>query len=368
MKRILFITPYIPQDTNAGAAYTKQLLEELAKTCLIDVFYFRRNINSEYLPKNQNINIISAYLVNRWSVIGGLLCLPWLFPIFSCRFSPFILSKLKKRVEDIRYDFLYFDFSQLFVYAYKIDHPRKILMAHDVIAQKYGRKSKYLLPWVKFCEKRLLKKNKVIFTFSPKDTNLIKELYNIESIPTTFFLKNDVINAIPNRVSNYYVMFGSWGRHENYTTISWVHENVTSCLTEETVIKVIGGGRIPTKIKKIIESDPRMEYIGFVENPYPIIANSIAEIVPLKYGAGVKVKCVEALACGVPIIGTSVAFEGIPIYPECKHFMIEANSADSFVTEINTLNFSVDERLRVKKAFCLAYNDKRIINYIKNEC
>ena len=114
MNRILFITPYVPRESNAGAAYSKQLLEELAKYFIVDVVYFRQDVTCDYLPQNPNINVIAVYAINKWSRIRGFLCLPWLFPIFTCRFSLPIFRKLKKRLEEVEYEILYFDFSQTF--------------------------------------------------------------------------------------------------------------------------------------------------------------------------------------------------------------------------------------------------------------
>ena len=51
--------------------------------------------------------------------------------------------------------------------------------------------------------------------------------------------------------------------------------------------------------------------LGFVDNPYKIMSESLGLIAPLFHGAGIKVKVIESLACGTPVIGTEVAFEGI---------------------------------------------------------
>ena len=107
------------------------------------------------------------------------------------------------------------------------------------------------------------------------------------------------------------------------------------------------------------------EYLGFVDNPYPIIANALAEIAPLRKGAGVKVKCIDALGCGTPIIGTAVAFEGIP--SEFSEFMINAETVDDYVSAIKDLNLTIEERIRFKKFFIERYNKKTILKYINGE-
>ena len=49
-----------------------------------------------------------------------------------------------------------------------------------------------------------------------------------------------------------------------------------------------------------------------MNNPLEIIAQSSAVLVPLFQGAGVKVKVVDSFTVGTPVIGTELAFEGIP--------------------------------------------------------
>lgn len=41
MKKILFLTPYLPSNRAGGENFTRLLLEELSKTCQIDLIYFK---------------------------------------------------------------------------------------------------------------------------------------------------------------------------------------------------------------------------------------------------------------------------------------------------------------------------------------
>ena len=105
-----------------------------------------------------------------------------------------------------------------------------------------------------------------------------------------------------------------------------------------------------------------VEYLGFVDNPYPIIANAKAEIASLHKGAGVKVKCVEALGSGTPIIGTEVAFEGIG--EEYRKYMILANSPEEYKNIILDYPFTLSQKIEAKKNFIKYYNNKKILEYI----
>ena len=361
MKKILFITPFTPDNQGAGVSYTSQLLKELSKTCLIDLVYFRYKRNNCYVAPNGNISVICEEVIRTRDKIHALFLQPGFFPLFTARYSKRVCKFLQDRVNSNHYDYVYFDFSQTFSYARHIKHPNKILMAHDVIAQKYSRMKTYLKPWASRTEKKMLQYGNAVFTFSEKDCQLIEQLYGIEAMSTTFFLNENVVRANPEIESDYFVFFGSWGRSENSEALRWFMDNVSDKLPSDIKFKVIGGN-LPEDLKEKLKNNPVFVYLGFVDNPYPVIANARAEIAPLHMGAGVKVKCIEALGCGTPIIGTEVAFEGIG--DQYREAMFEANSVDEYVKMLKTFNYSFEKKKQLKAYFLENYNNKQILKYI----
>lgn len=357
--KILFICPFSLGTNHAGVVYTRQLLEKLSERCEIDLVSFHYKNDKEYVPC-RNIHVVKKIEINTVYKFIGILSLLWIFPLFTARFNWKECWWLKTMVRENVYDFVYFDFSQSFAYSFFINHPHKILMAHDVMAQKFSRMKTYLRPWVLLSERKILKKG-TVFTFSEKDSRLIKNLYGIESYPTTFFLSHDVQDAMPTEYGGYYVFFGGWIREENYESIEWYIDHVNPIIPN-LQYKIIGGG-LPQRIKEKLQYN--FEYLGFVDNPYPIIANAKALIAPLRKGAGVKVKCIDALGCGTPVIGTDVAFEGIPI--EFDDFMVHAETGEEFVDAITKLDFTIEERVRFKKFFMDKYNHKKILEFIEGK-
>ena len=85
---------------------------------------------------------------------------------------------------------------------------------------------------------------------------------------------------------------------------------------------------------------------------------------PIFSGAGVKVKVVESLACGTPVIGNEIAFEGIS--DEFSDFMIYANNPEEYAEIINKINLSIDKRLEFKERFMSNYQKQLISNYINS--
>lgn len=363
MKHILLITPFVPSKIGAGVNYTRLFIEDISHENIVDVVLFKMQGEDSYTPCNSHIRIIKEFKTSIFSKLFNCAFLFFLFPLFTAKFNLFVYVFLKKLLKQKDYDIVYFDFSQMFLYAKLLRHKNKVLMSHDVITQRYSRKGNPLLS--RFCfrtEKWILSvSNGNIFTFSQKDSDLIDTYFGISSRVTTFYLSEDIVDTFPEYLGDYYVFFAMWKRDDNYEGLEWFIKNVLPQCDNSISFKIIGAG-LHEKLKEIISQFDNIEYLGFVENPYPIIANSKALISPLFTGAGVKVKVIEALACGTPIIGTQLSFEGIA--EDFGEFMIQAETPNDFLCVMRTLNLSLDKRIEFKKSFLLSYSNKQIKQYI----
>jgi glycosyltransferase involved in cell wall biosynthesis len=56
---------------------------------------------------------------------------------------------------------------------------------------------------------------------------------------------------------------------------------------------------------------------GYVPDLDDLMARSCALLVPLRFGSGIKIKVLEALARGVPVLSTPVGAEGIETGVDC---------------------------------------------------
>jgi glycosyltransferase involved in cell wall biosynthesis len=55
--------------------------------------------------------------------------------------------------------------------------------------------------------------------------------------------------------------------------------------------------------------------LGYVPDTSPFLDQAAISIAPLRYGAGMKGKVIEAFACGIPVVSTSVGVQGINVTP-----------------------------------------------------
>lgn len=362
--RILFITPYVPSERAGGEKFTKLLLEHLSNNHKIDLIYFRYSHDSNYVPPSPNIKVIKICYNSVLIKFRNAILYPFIHPLFSVRFNYSILRFIKRKMKETHYDLLYLDHSQMALYGKFFSNTKKIYMSHDVMLQRYTRSSNFLIrKFVTWSECKLMKQpNTMIFTFSEKDKRIIKSKYDIDSFVTNFYLNEVILKAVPTSIKKQIIFFGQWKRSDNLNGLKWFIEKVHPQISKEITITIIGSG-LPEDFQTQINHFTNLEYLGFVNNPYTLIANSLAVISPLFSGAGVKVKVIEALACGTPVIGSDIAFEGIS--NKYRNFMLKAEKPEDYIHLISTINISLKKRLQFKEFFLKSYQQQYISTYLE---
>lgn len=98
----------------------------------------------------------------------------------------------------------------------------------------------------------------------------------------------------------------------------------------------IVGSRAPEEIRALDDPENGVVVKGFVtdEELRALYNTCRIVVVPLRYGAGVKGKVIEALYYGAPVITTGVGAEGIP---EAETVMEIADRPDAFADRVNAL-------------------------------
>ena len=79
----------------------------------------------------------------------------------------------------------------------------------------------------------------------------------------------------------------------------------------------------------------RVSIMGYVADVDPVFDGCRVFVAPLRYGAGLKGKIVQSLACGLPVVTTSVGAEGLGVV-DGEHVLI-ADAPDAFAERIARL-------------------------------
>ncbi len=104
---------------------------------------------------------------------------------------------------------------------------------------------------------------------------------------------------------------GAFPHHPNQDGMRYFMDTVYPHWTEKmpSVPLSIVGSEPPDWLTK--RSSDTIRVLGFVPDMEPLLNSTRLSIAPLRYGAGVKGKVLQSMSYGVPVVGTSIAAEGI---------------------------------------------------------
>jgi glycosyltransferase involved in cell wall biosynthesis len=96
----------------------------------------------------------------------------------------------------------------------------------------------------------------------------------------------------------------------------------------------LAGRNAPEWFERIIKLDG-VEYLGEINDAYDFINSKAIMVVPLFSGSGMRIKIIEGMALGKPIVTTDIGTEGIPT--QNGNNILIANNAEQFIEAINRL-------------------------------
>lgn len=130
------------------------------------------------------------------------------------------------------------------------------------------------------------------------------------------------------------VWLGGFGHYPNLEAILYFLREIYAEVKKQVAsvrLVAIGGG-VTEELKRYSDQDPSVQFLGFVEDPLPIIETSNVFISPILSGGGTKLKVLEAMALGKPIVTTPVGAEGID-GRSGEHFIV-ADGAEPFAESV----------------------------------
>ena len=111
-------------------------------------------------------------------------------------------------------------------------------------------------------------------------------------------------------------------------------------------VRFVAIGRAPSPaIEALAAATPGMSLSGTVDDVVPWLQKLAILVCPLRIGAGTKLKVAEAMACGLPVVGTSLAFAGLS-GDSGTHYLTADNDAD-FVAAVCRLATSAELRAQM---------------------
>lgn len=276
-----------------------------------------------YMPQNK-INRIAVYLCginskfNPTYIYGNTLLSYYYKKIL------FELNELKK--QGYNPDTIILEWTEIVLFIDKIKaiFPKTIIVAseHDVKLQSSFRMYqieknviKRLYRKIQYfnMEKReieALEKADLVVTQSIKDRDILVNKgieKNKQLVISPYFMVSQK-KWIDNDSHNV-VIYGDMRRRENYESAIWYIKNVQPLLKNKNIKLVVLGGNPPDELKQY--EDNNIHITGYVDDIFEYLNDAFCMVVPLQFGAGIKVKCLEALDFGIPLLTNTIGIEGI---------------------------------------------------------
>lgn len=365
-KRILFVTPVIPIPINRGSAHrTDQMIRALLdngfrvkllvlnqseeKTTSTDlknrlekhystanlVVDVRRHPNyskkKKWTSKIEAIERVFDKLFYRDALINNRSALPGNFE-----------KLIRKEFETGSYDYAWFNYMKVKPSGLNNKNTRIVIDMHDMqsarikldVLPEIGsmRQKKYFSTFFN-SEKKELQNCDIAISISPVETEAIKMTYKPLASLVTLKATDDIRRNLDSRYKFDIAFIGS-NSAPNADGLVWFIQEVLPLVVEENPrVKFLIQGNVNRNkaVKEAIANSICKSAVtqqGFVESLESIYRESRIIICPIRYGTGMKIKVVEAMAYGKAIVGTPAAFEGID-YPSCD------------IAEINPHEFSL---------------------------
>ncbi len=209
---------------------------------------------------------------------------------------------------------------------------RSVVVAHDVLLQSYERflaaagdprmPRALLARWrvrsVQRDEARIYRRADLVLTFSEKDALLVRRV--ADGAASVAAIRPPLGDAAPSgrRAASAgppTVLFvGAFDRWVNAEAAAYAMDEILPRVVERSPdVRFVFAGAHPTDemLARARILPERIVVTGRVASLEPLYDAATAVLVPLRSGAGVKFKTVEAMVRGIPVVSTSIGVEGI---------------------------------------------------------
>lgn len=384
MKKILWISPYVPYDevAHAGGRIHNFYLKGLKKLNHFEIrlLTFAR---LDELPKvdlqNYDIDyeIVNVYIDKVRKPLDGLYRLQEKFCRWNVfdQYAGFVKKIISMGITDsvqnyknngYEPDVVILQWTETVLLAGTIrqvyPNAKLIAIEEDVSFQSYYRKYSLEKNWIKRCLRKALfkrlkkievdalRQSDLIVVNNVKDENLVRnELWDSQIFRWVPYFQSFLdVPHVGKRKD--IIIYGAMSRQENYLSAIWFIENVWKKLADEELRLIIVGSNPPVCLMDY--SCQNIVITGFVDDVSKYLSDSLCLVAPLTLGAGIKIKVLEGLSAGIPVLTNSIGAEGIGIIDTEHYFHCE--TANDYIETINGIllgKYNLNDMSKNAKAF-----------------
>lgn len=239
-------------------------------------------------------------------------------------------------------------------YGHDIHYIRIAREAESTNNQNLYRQAKE----IELLEKTIWEKADVVTYCSEKEVNIVKSYFpnaNAFKIPIYTEVKSNDKSLYDAKERNGLIFVGGYNHVPNIDAMLWFIDKMFPSIKNQIPdIKLYVVGSNPTK-ELLSKANDSIIVTGFVtdEQLEELYSKVRLAVVPLRYGAGIKGKIIEAIQNKIPVITTNIGIEGIN---NTKDIITVANTEEEFTNAV--INLHQD----TKKLNSISYDSKSFVD------
>ena len=228
--------------------------------------------------------------------------------------------------------------------------PFRVLDLDDVESSKMKRMAamepwsssrKYVrgLEWLKLSasEQRRLPEFDCLLVCSEKDRRVVQAKWRRSRVEV-FANGADVNTACsePRDDGRTVVFLGAMNYQPNEDAVLFFVELVLPILRQRIPdARFVIAGKSPSAKVRALNNGKDVLVTGYVQDKAAVLSSCTVFVVPIRMGGGTRIKILEAMAAGVPVVSTTVGCEGIDATPD--EAVVIADSPEDFAAACGTL-------------------------------
>lgn len=100
----------------------------------------------------------------------------------------------------------------------------------------------------------------------------------------------------------------------NFDAVSYFISSILPRIrAERPAVRLLVTGAAPPELVARLPSDPSVEYTGYLDDVRAAVASCWVSVAPVRIGSGTRLKILESLALGVPVVATGKGAEGLEL-------------------------------------------------------
>ena len=326
---ILFVSPYsIYPPIHGGAVFMLEAIRQLALHNNVYVLTFvdrqeevEANLTLEGIARKVDVCVRQHRPSRHFSLRSHSEETFW---------DPEFAARLDRSVYQYDIDVIQFEYTQLAQYHLPLEHTSQCLFEHDVHFHSVGRqlmttnggclaKARELLEWLRVMryEIRAAEKFDAIFTCHENEQRLLESYLSGKHPPVVADARVavDVSSySFPGgrRDPDTMLFVGNFQHKPNVEGLLYFcHEILPLIRARRPSAKLcVVGARTTPAIERLLPSEG-VHMVGQVADIREPLSRHAVFVCPIRMGAGLRVKILEAFASGIPVVSTSLGAEGI---------------------------------------------------------